>query len=242
MVFLFSVLITGAPARADTPSVHGMIVFGSEKNLYASHLPMFHAPHDRQVILKIALKGILGSQAVAAYMAAKKSGKTFFTIEPEIMDLEKIVNGLKTEFTASIYEGHFERGGQNLGRLKILVKKIVLASHLNGLTPPQQDEKYFVFGEKGDIFAVHLIQGKPSFDAILVTSNPYVLHFPHCHTRVCPEPTRTLLSDEKLPLILVGPTDPQTLQGNSGLTLGDLSGGSADVKTVLYLEEGDLSH
>lgn len=29
-------------------SVHGMLIFGKEK-IYASHLPMFHPPHDYQV-------------------------------------------------------------------------------------------------------------------------------------------------------------------------------------------------
>src|SRR4051812_26434995 len=115
---LFSVLLTGATAHADMLSVHGMLVFGGKKDTYASHLPMFRPPHDRQVILKIALKDIPGSQTVEAYTVAKNSGKTLFTIEPEVMDLEKVVNGSKTDFIAALYDGHFERGGQNLGKIK----------------------------------------------------------------------------------------------------------------------------
>src|SRR4051812_9463415 len=72
---LFSVLLSGATVYADTPSIHGMVVFGGEKDTYASHLPMFHSPHDRQVILKIALNNLPGSKALEKYTAAKSSGK-----------------------------------------------------------------------------------------------------------------------------------------------------------------------
>lgn len=33
----------------DKPSVHGMTLMGTEL-IYASHLPMFHTPHDYQII------------------------------------------------------------------------------------------------------------------------------------------------------------------------------------------------
>jgi hypothetical protein len=244
--FLFSILLTGAAARADIPSTHGMVVFGGATATYASHLPMFHAPHDYQLLLKIALKGVPGSQALDAYAVAKYAGKTLFTLEPQIMDLEKIMSGTKTEFIAAIYEGHFERGGQNLGNLKVQIEKIVFSSKLNSHTPPQQNEKYFVFGEKGAYFAAHIIQGKPSFDAILEVSQPYEIYLPYCRTRVCAEPTKTVIPDEKLPLALVGPGDVQSLQvpasGDLALQLGDLFGGITDVMNVLYVEEGDLSH
>src|SRR4051812_3833198 len=99
---LFSILLSGTSALADRPAVHGMLVFGGEKNTFASHLPMFHALHDRQVILKIAFENVSGSHALQAYLAAKGSGKTLFTIEPEKMDLEPVANGDRTQFTAAI--------------------------------------------------------------------------------------------------------------------------------------------
>ena len=244
---LFSILLNGTTVRADIPAVHGMVVFGGMSTNYASHLPMFHAPHDRQAIFKIALKGISGSNALKAYALAKTAGKTLFTIEPEVMDLEKIINGTKTEFKAAIYEGHFEQGGQNLGNLKVQIEKIVFSSKLNSQTPPQPKENYFVFGAKGDYFAAHIIQGKPSFDVILQVSQPYdISHF--CKTRVCSGPTKMLIQDEKLPLILVGPSDPRSLSttpppgGKSTIQLGESFSGFTDVQKVLYIEEGDLSH
>ena len=49
------VLAAGLPAisHAETPvGGHGMAVFGGREGLYASHLPMFHTPHDSQILLR----------------------------------------------------------------------------------------------------------------------------------------------------------------------------------------------
>ncbi|WP_373990514.1 hypothetical protein [Duganella sp. BuS-21] len=50
-------LLSGVAFAADVRDVthgeHGMVLFGGKKGLYASHLPMFHAPHDYQVILQL---------------------------------------------------------------------------------------------------------------------------------------------------------------------------------------------
>ena len=60
-ILLITALLGGAfNAQADRPSVHGMLLFGKE-NLYASHLPMFHAPHDYQVIFKLNLSSNTGT-------------------------------------------------------------------------------------------------------------------------------------------------------------------------------------
>ncbi|MBR1366611.1 MULTISPECIES: hypothetical protein [Bradyrhizobium] len=39
---------------AEHPSVHGMLMVG-EARVLMSHLPMFHAPHDQQIILETTL-------------------------------------------------------------------------------------------------------------------------------------------------------------------------------------------
>jgi hypothetical protein len=40
----------------EHPAVHGMLVVG-EGQLFLSHLPMFHAPHDYQIIMEVRLRG-----------------------------------------------------------------------------------------------------------------------------------------------------------------------------------------
>ena len=44
-----------AGAANATDGVHGMALFGGKDGRYAAHLPMFHAPHDYQVLLPIRL-------------------------------------------------------------------------------------------------------------------------------------------------------------------------------------------
>ena len=50
-------LLAALPAaRAETAvGGHGMAVFGGRVGLYASHLPMFHTPHDSQIVLRFRL-------------------------------------------------------------------------------------------------------------------------------------------------------------------------------------------
>jgi hypothetical protein len=43
------------PALDASYGVHGMALFGGKDALFASHLPMFHAPHNQQVILQIEI-------------------------------------------------------------------------------------------------------------------------------------------------------------------------------------------
>src|SRR5687768_7078544 len=115
-MMLLMMLLLSAISNADMPSTHGVLLFG-DKVSYASHLPMFHEPHDYQVILKLALEDLPRSVTVRVhYEESKKNKKNLFTLVPETMDLTEIINGTKTSFMASIYEGHFERGGRDLGQ------------------------------------------------------------------------------------------------------------------------------
>ena len=39
----------------DPPAIHGMLMVGTQ-TIFLSHLPMFHRPHDYQVILEVGLQ------------------------------------------------------------------------------------------------------------------------------------------------------------------------------------------
>lgn len=229
---LMLALTWSSGSRADQPSVHGMLLFG-DKVTYASHLPMFHAPHDYQVILKLSLND-------TAYDAAKKSSKEIFTLVPEAMDLTKIISGEMKSFKADIYQGHFEKGGTKIGPVKVLVEDVVFAKKLDSQMTGLEN-KYLLFGEANEYFAAHLIYGKPNFDAILSVSQPYkIFAIEHCRTRVCAEPIF-----DKVPVGL-----PQIVAASYrtvkvpavGQTLGMFKGVMADVQKIIYVEEDELSH
>ena len=106
-------------------------------------------------------------------------------------------------FKATLYRGHFERGGSPLGEVQVNVEKLLHATKLNPVSNPQIDE-HLVFGEKGEYFSVHLIEGKPNLDFIAQVAQPYKLSFLECRRRICPEPKKTQVLDSALPLKVAG--------------------------------------
>ncbi|MFN7729484.1 MAG: hypothetical protein ACK5P7_10045 [Bdellovibrio sp.] len=239
LIMITSLLLLAPSAQADKPAVHGMVLFGDKIN-YVSHLPMFHAPHDYQVILQVRLsqKTRCGGLTLQNFEAAKAQGQTEFTLAPEPMDLTKIISGEKTSFQANLYQGHFEKNGKDLGRLTVEILKTIVS---NKLDPEQAEQnQYVLFGEKSEYFAAHLINGKPSFDSILSVSKPYKLQFPHCRTRVCADPLPIAIGDANLPQTVFTSPFPQN-QPSMGEQIGSF-GVMADVIKIIYFEEQELAH
>jgi hypothetical protein len=83
--FAALMLLAGSAAAADvTYGEHGMALFGGKEGLYASHLPMFHAPHDYQVVLQVHV----ADPATDAALRKRLDGKTaLWTIAPKIRAL-----------------------------------------------------------------------------------------------------------------------------------------------------------
>lgn len=161
-------LMSGLAAQADTPTVHGMLVFG-DKVTYASHLPMFHHPHDYQLVMKVSFAAPnSNSNVLTVYERTKAQGKTLFTIEPQVMDLTKVMDGTTKSFSAKLYDGHFERGGTVLGTVTVNVEQFLVNKQLNPAEP--EKNQYLLFGEQAEFFVVHLINGKPSFDLVAKTT------------------------------------------------------------------------
>jgi len=65
---------------SDRSPVHGMLIFGKNK-IYASHLPMFHAPHHYQIILELELDKGDAQKFIADQQQHPESAT--YTIEPE---------------------------------------------------------------------------------------------------------------------------------------------------------------
>ena len=155
-----------------------MLLFGDRVS-YASHLPMFHNPHNDQLILKLQLSDVPSRSTqtppLMAYTEAKARGETLFTLEPELMDLSQVMQGSRTFFAANLYEGHFERGGTLLGSIRVRVEKIVFSARLDAAQTPPNFEEYFFFGEGPEFFGAHKIVSKPSFDAIFSVNTPGAL-------------------------------------------------------------------
>ena len=80
--------LASSVAAADEPATHGMLLFGQNQT-YASHLPMFHTPHDYQLIMKIKLSTNprASSMPLIEYKKAKQNGEKLFTLVFSTLDL-----------------------------------------------------------------------------------------------------------------------------------------------------------
>lgn len=148
----------------DRPSTHGMLLFGSEK-IYASHLPMFHSPHDYQIILELELSKADKQKYISD--KNKNPNYTTYTIEPEKFVLPDMINNPKP-FKVNLYRGHFERGGIEI--LKNITLKIVQVVSFKKFNPEEMKSKttnFILFGNEKEQFLAHEITNKPDFEQII---------------------------------------------------------------------------
>ncbi len=147
---------------------HGMAVFGGRDGLYASHLPMFHAPHDSQVLLRFHLADAATDAKLRAQLARKPE---LWTLEPELFDLHRLgpahSDPLK-QFSARFVQGHFERGGaERFAGQTVVVDEVLWFKRLDGQPSAQSAGHYLLVGAGREFFAVKEIDRRPDFDTIV---------------------------------------------------------------------------
>jgi hypothetical protein len=159
------------PARSLEPGfgVHGMALFGGKDGLYASHLPMFHAPHDAQVLLRVRFT----DPALDRAMRARLDGRTaLWTLDPERFALPRLAPGAAqplVRFTANVVEGHFEQGGVKRHRhARLAVEQVILYRPLDPAPAVRTVSRYVPVGR----FMVKLIDSRPDFDHIVLLKRP----------------------------------------------------------------------
>ncbi len=163
--------------QARTPETalgsHGMAVFGGREALYASHLPMFHAPHDSQVLLRFHLADAAADRHLRAALAREPR---LWTFDPEPFDLLRLAPGHAQPlraFTARCFQGHFERGGQpQPGEQRVVVDEVLLFRRLNPTPRASALGHYRLIGQQHEWFALKMIDRRPDFDHLLRVSAP----------------------------------------------------------------------
>lgn len=148
----------------DKPSVHGMLVFGKER-IYASHLPLFHPPHNYQIILELELD----KTAKAQFVKDQQQHPEFaaYTIEPDKFVLPEMIANPKP-FKVNIYRGHFERGGTLIAKqITVTIKQVVYFKKFDPSEVKASDTRFIVFGNSKEQFAAHHITNHPDFEQII---------------------------------------------------------------------------
>lgn len=211
-------LLLMGTAFADPPSVHGMLLAGKQ-TLYFSHLPMFHRPHDYQVLIEATLDG----PAAAKYVQDReRTGTRLYTIVPERFDLSALPPTFKTQ----VVRGHFERGGQKI--VAAAQATVVHVAHFRKLDPNAArpaEATYLLFGHGDETYLAHYITAKPNFDQVLQVKVP-----------------AGLVGDDAAVVTIPGAPDATPLQENTTVTakLGTQTV-TVEIGEQLYLEFDDLS-
>ena len=193
LVFLISIFSTFAQA-GDSPAVHGLLVFG-QKSIYLSHLPMFHHPHDYQVLLEADL----GLDANAAFFGDQKlhPDQKVYTFAPYPMVLPDVVVG-KISFSGDLYRGHFEKDGVMIkSSITASIRKVLYFQKFDPNATRARQLTYLLFGRAGDLWMAHLISTKPDFDQIAHVLSPQLVPGPGqvVHLKILNATTTSPLQD-----------------------------------------------
>ncbi len=156
---------------------HGMAVFGGKEGLYASHLPMFHAPHDTQVIIRFHLQ----DQAIDAQLRnALVQKPELWTLEPEEFDLLRLApehTAPLKKFTARFVQGHFERGGkERFSGQSVIIDEVILFRRLLATERKMTEGRYHVIGKGNERFLIKEIDRRPDFDLIISLKSSEILN------------------------------------------------------------------
>lgn len=160
--------VAAEPKHGPTYGEHGMALFGGKDGLYASHLPMFHAPHDYQVILQVHV----ADSATDVALRQRLDGKTaLWTIAPEKFDLERLAPQAAqplARFKADLVEGHFEQGGKTqFGGATLVVDKVLLFRQLSPAAAVRDTARYVQIGSGKHRYLVKQIDSRPDYDHIV---------------------------------------------------------------------------
>lgn len=130
---------------------HGMALFGGREALYASHLPMFHAPHDTQVVFRFHLQDSINDALLRAALAIKPQ---LWTLDPAPFDLLRIKPGHAdplTQFSTNIVEGHFERGGlQRFSNQATVINEVIYFQRLSPAAKSTSAGRYRLIGQHSE--------------------------------------------------------------------------------------------
>lgn len=195
---------------------HGMVVFGGKEGLYASHMPMFHAPHDFQVIIRFHLADRKVDQQLRQRLTRTP---TLWSLDPEDFDLLRLephhAQGLR-EFKAQLFEGHFERDGKkHFAEQKVVIEEVLLFQVLLPQAKKQTEGRYRLIGKGSEQFLIKEIDRRPDFDVVIALGNK----------------AKDIQSKG-----LLLPSDDLTLPSS----LTSLIGKKVGSAKILYFETGDL--
>ena len=162
----------GGMDNGHTVGTHGMLLFGRE-TFYLSHLPMFDSPHNFQVLLEVRFDDAVRDVLVSEAEAGGDNMYTFVPVPFPIAELAPSAGGAppaRTSIEGPVVRGHFEHGGEPIAEEAVAsVERVVAFAELDVDAEPAPDREltYLCFGRGDELYLVHEITARPSFDHVL---------------------------------------------------------------------------
>ncbi len=153
---------------AHAHGVHGMVLFGEPGRVFASHLPLYRHPHDWQVVLEL----FPATETAQKFVNDLLQTGGLLTLEPERFDLLRLQPGAAEplrEFKATLYQGHFERGGSKVAELDWQVKSTPLFLPVR-IDSQATGHAYHAIGQNragSAMWLLHRVERRPDLDQIL---------------------------------------------------------------------------
>ena len=141
--------------------VHGMVLMNKASTIFAYHLPLYHKPHDVQLLYKLDVKNVALVHLVR--------DNDMVTIKPKPFNLQRLMRGEKIALEADIYIGHFERDGMLVyENMTLNFAKQLYMRKLDDISPSSNNQEYDVVSyRKNNKIYIHRIQQAPSFDHLI---------------------------------------------------------------------------
>jgi hypothetical protein len=155
----------------DQPAVHGMLMVGNS-NVYLSHLPMFHLPHDYQVLLEVTLREERGGLDPAARYRKDRetTGEAIYTWMPKPFILSTLLlPGSSSSMVGAVFRGHFERGGVPItsNQVQADISRVLYYHQFAAADEAPRHLRYLLFGTAAEPFVAHVITRAPDYDHVL---------------------------------------------------------------------------
>ena len=117
--------------------VHGMVLMNKASTIFAYHLPLYHKPHDVQLLYKLDVKNVALVHLVR--------DNDMVTIKPKPFNLQRLMRGEKVALEADIYIGHFERDGMLVyENMTLNFAKQLYMRKLDDISPSSKNQEYDV--------------------------------------------------------------------------------------------------
>ncbi|MBX3225678.1 MAG: hypothetical protein KIT84_31130 [Labilithrix sp.] len=147
--------------------VHGMTLFGNSEKLYLEHIPLYSAPHNKQVLVEVAIVSGVPAEALNTFSTNN------FTLRPSAFSLYDLGAGTLQTVRGTIYFGNFESGGRPVySNVTFSVKRSILNRPMGPTTPASPTLDYVAVGTPSSAYLVHVIDKSPSFDHVVSVKLP----------------------------------------------------------------------